>query len=287
MKQQTNQKYYWLRKVKSMTCTESIIVFIAIACLVAQTEAQRTALCYNYQPNVTALSKFNWAVVDSDANFEPTINSTKPIWLVYVSVGEVTSDRPYFKEMPKKWFIGNNTEWGSYIINQTEYGWPYFLVNKISKPLWDRGFKGFFLDTLDSYQRVVTTNAQRTEQENGLAKVISALKAKFPTAILILNRGFEIISRVHNVTNMVAFESLYSGWNQAQQKYGPVSENDRNWLLAKVNDIKAKYQLPILALDYCNPNNITCAQKTVNLIKQKNIIPYVTDALLQNVGYGP
>lgn len=215
-----------------MTCTKSIIVLIAMVYLVAQTEAQSVALCYAYQPNVTALSKFDWAVVDSAANFEPTNTSTDPLWLVYVSVGEVTSNRPYFKQMPSDWLIGNNSEWASYIINQTAPGWPSFFVNSISQPLWDRGFKGFFLDTLDSYQRAVTTYAEREQQENGLAKAILALKAQFPTAIIILNRGFEIISRVYQASDMVAFESLYSGWNQAQLEYGSVSENDRNLLLA-------------------------------------------------------
>lgn len=270
-----------------MTCTKSIIVLIAMAYLVARTEAQSVALCYAYQPNVTALSEFDWAVVDSDANFEPTNTSTDPLWLVYVSVGEVTSNRPYFKQMPSDWLIGNNSEWASYIINQTASGWPSFFVNNISKPLWDRGFKGFFLDTLDSYQLAVTTDAELEQQENGLTKVILALKAQFPTAIIILNRGFEIMSGVHQASNMVAFESLYSGWNQGQQKYGSVSENDRNWLLGHAQDIKTKYQLPVLSIDYCPPDNKTCAQNTANLIKQQNIIPYVTDAMLQKVGYGP
>lgn len=277
-----------MRKFKGMACVQNVIVLIALTSyLVIQSEAVNVGLCYAYEPNVTALAEFDWAVVDSDAKFEPPTSSNGTIWLSYVSVGEVQPHRKYFNDMPRDWFMGNNSEWASYIINQTSSGWPSFFVDRITAPLWQRGFKGFFLDTLDSYQRAVTTDAERQAQQSGLVRTITALKTRFPNAILIFNRGFEIMSRVHQTANMVAFESLYSGWNQAQQKYVPVNQNDRDWLLANVQQIKSQYNLPILSIDYCPPKNLTCARSTINLIMKHGIVPYVTDPMLQTVGYGP
>ncbi|XP_031638268.1 uncharacterized protein LOC116350574 [Contarinia nasturtii] len=290
MKERSTQKHYWLRKVTGMTCAKNFIVLVAMTCLVAQSEAVSVALCYAYEPNVTALSEFDWAVVDSEANFEPSKlgnSESNTIWFSYVSVGEVQSHRPYFNEMPREWLIGNNTEWASYIINQTASGWPSFFVNKVIAPTWNRGFKGFFLDTLDSYQRVVTTDAESQAQQNGLSQAIIALKKQFPNAMLIFNRGFEIMPSVHQAANMVAFESLYAGWNQAEQKFVQVNQNDRDWLLARVGEIEDQYNLPILAIDYCPPENLTCIQTTVKLITEEGIVPYVTDPMLQTVGVGP
>lgn len=243
------------------------------------------ALCYAYNPPVGGLSKFDWAAVDSDAQFDPknVQSDSQTVWLSYLSVGEVKSDRSYFKDIPKSWFMGDNIEWESHIINQTAQGWPDFFINTIARPLVKRGFKGFFLDTLDSYQRVSNTDQQR----EGLSNVINRLKAEFPDAILIFNRGFEIMSKVHRAANMVAFESLYSGWNQGEKKYVRVKQEDRDWLLARSEEIKSKYALPVLAIDYYPPGNTTWANEVAKQIQKHNIIPYVTDPGLQTVGIGP
>lgn len=243
------------------------------------------ALCYAYNPPIDGLSEFDWAVVDSDAQFDPknVSSDSNTIWMSYLSVGEVTSDRGYFKDIPKSWFMGDNKEWESHIIDQTAVGWPDFFINTIARPLWNRGFKGFFLDTLDSYQRVSNTDQQRA----GLSNVINRLKAEFPNAILILNRGFEIMSKVHRAANMVAFESLYSGWNQGEKKYVRVNQQDRSWLLARTEEIKTKYSLLVLAIDYYPPGNTTWANEIAEQIQRHDIIPYVTDPGLQTVGIGP
>lgn len=245
------------------------------------------ALCYAYNPPVSALSQFDWAVVDSDADFNPNASSdSDTVWLSYVSVGEVSPQRSYYKLMPKSWFIGDNIEWEAKIINQTATGWPEFFIDTITAPLWKRGFKGFFLDTLDSYQRASLTDAQRKQQESGLVHVIQTLKAQFPSAIIILNRGFEILPNVHKSVNMVAFESLFSGWSQAQKKFVPVSQNDRDWLLERVREIRS-YSLPVLSIDYYDSKNTTWARNVAEQIEELDIVPYVTDPQLQTVGIGP
>lgn len=266
-----------------------VLVLIAFFCISGEIincdKDISVALCYADNPPVDGLSQFDWAVVDADAQFDPknVPSNSNTLWLSYISVGEAESYRSYYKQFPKSWFMGDNSEWESQIINQTAPGWPDFFINTIATPLWKRGFKGFFLDTLDSYQAVSNTK----EQRDGLANVINRLKSTFPDAILIFNRGFEIMPNVHNAANMVAFESLYSGWDQGEKKYVPVSQEDRNWLLARSDEIKNKYSLPVLAIDYYPPGNTTWANEVAEKIQQHHIIPYVTDPDLQTVGIGP
>lgn len=274
----------------------NVISFVALCLLivlpsrtatVTSSSSPSVALCYAYDVPIAQLQQFDWAVVDPDSNFNPknVSNGQNTTWLAYLSVGEVTSVRSYYNDIPRSWIIGDNTVWASKIINQTADGWSDFFVDVIAAPQWDRGFKGFFMDTLDSYRLVVKTDTQIQEQENGLANVLLALKARFPNAKVIFNRGFEIMPNAHQAASMVAFESLYSGWNQANKEYVSVNQNDRDWLLARSIEIQNNYGLPILSIDYC-PNS-TCSQNTAKLITQQNIIPYVTDPLLQTVGIGP
>jgi hypothetical protein len=87
---------------------------------------------------------------------------------------------------------------------------PLFIEHVIAPP-WDKGYRGFFLDTLDSYRLAATTDAQRARQQAGLVAVIRAIKARYPDAKLIFNRGFEILPQVHDFAYAVVFESLFKG----------------------------------------------------------------------------
>jgi len=245
------------------------------------------ALHYGARPPVDALQAFDIAVVEPDSGFDPRQAATPATaWFAYVSVGEVLESRPYFKDIPKAWFVGRNDAWNAPVIDQAADGWPAFYVDKVIAPLWQRGFRGFFLDTLDSYQLAARTDAERARQEAGLVRVIRAIKARYPEARLVFNRGFEILPQVHDLAYAVAFESLFRGWNQAQGRYVDVPQADRDWLLAQARTIREQYRLPVISIDYCPPADRRCARETAQRIRALGITPYVADPGLQTVGIG-
>ncbi len=151
-------------------------------------------------------------------------------------------------------------------------GWPAFLVDKVVAPLWRQGYRGFFLDTLDSYQLVATTDAARSAQQAGLVAVIRAIHTRFPGAYLILNRGFELLPAVHDIVDAVAFESLFRGWNQSNRQYVEVAPQDRDWLLGQARTARDQYRLPLISIDYCDPADMTCAQDTATKIRALGIV---------------
>ncbi|MGS0742497.1 bifunctional glycoside hydrolase 114/ polysaccharide deacetylase family protein, partial [Glaciimonas sp. GG7] len=245
------------------------------------------AFYYGNKPPIAELQAFDNVVLDPDSNINPNnINSPHTQWLAYVSVGEVAPGRTYAKTIPPAWFIGQNTLWKAKVIDQSAPGWPAFFVANIIAPLWDRGFRGFFLDTLDSYQLVANTPDSIAQQQAGLINVIKAIKVRYPDAKLIFNRGFDILPAVGNLASAIALESLYSGWDQASQRYTAVPEPDRQWLLAQIKTLQDSYRLPVIAIDYCAPGDHACAESTVARITALGITPYVTDGALQTVGTG-
>lgn len=283
----TRRLWKWLAGVTALTC----------ACTqLNQPDLTRptVALFYGTNPPVAALSRFDAAVVEPDSGFNPLAQSNAGVqgqnttrWFAYVSVGEITSQRSYYAKMPKAWIIGSNADWESHVVDQTAPEWPAFFIDNVITPLWNRGYHGFFLDTLDSYQRVAKTDAERARQQAGIVAAIRAIKARYPDARLIFNRGFELLPQVHSLAYVVAFESLYSGWNQGAQKYVSVPQQDRDWLLAQTKTIHERYGLPVLAIDYCAPSDTQCARDTVARIRADGVIPYVTDGGLITVGTGP
>jgi uncharacterized protein (TIGR01370 family) len=245
------------------------------------------ALYYGLTPPVAALSAFDAAVVEPDSGFDPRAHpASNTIWFAYVSVGEVTPQRSWYGRIPKAWISGGNDAWQSDIVDQSADGWPRFFVDNVIAPLWAKGYRGFFLDTLDSYQLAATTEAARACQRTGLVAVVRAIKARYPDARLIFNRGFELLPQLHDLAYVVAFESLYRGWNQAAGTYTDVPPADREWLLNQTKTIHEKYGLPVLAIDYCAPGDRACARDTAAKIRADGVIPYVTDGGLASMGVG-
>ncbi|MBV8271713.1 MAG: bifunctional glycoside hydrolase 114/ polysaccharide deacetylase family protein [Cupriavidus sp.] len=267
---------------------------VAVLCLAFEvvTNAQGQALpniafYYGSTLPVDALQAFDIVVVEPDSGFDPR-QSAKPAttWFAYVSLGEVLPSRGYFKNLPQAWLAGSKTAWNAWVIDQAADGWPAFYVDKVITPLWERGFRGFFLDTLDSYQLVAKTDAERARQEAGMVRVIQAIKTRYPEARLIFNRGFEILPQVHQWVEAVAFESLYRGWDQGKGRYVDVTENDRNWLLDQARTVREQYGLPVVSIDYCPPADRRCARDTARRIRALGVLPYVTDPALRTVGVG-
>ncbi|WP_186308540.1 endo alpha-1,4 polygalactosaminidase, partial [Paraburkholderia sp. BCC1885] len=146
------------------------------------------------QPLVELLSAYDAAVVERDSGFDPLAHPLPhTTWFAYASVGEVLPSRDYYASIPKSWFAGSNAAWASRVIDQGQPDWPAFFVDHVIRPLWEKGYRGFFLDTLDSYQLAATTDEARARQQAGLVAVIRAIRARYPAAKLILNRGFEIL----------------------------------------------------------------------------------------------
>jgi len=245
------------------------------------------ALYYGKSPPVEMLSAFDAAVIEPESGFDPLAHRLPhTTWFAYASVGEVLPSRSYYADLPKNWLAGSNEAWASRVIDQSQPEWPAFFVDHVIKPLWDKGYRGFFLDTMDSWQLVAKTDEARARQTQGLANVIRAIKARYPAAKLIFNRGFEILPQVHDLVYAVAFESLYRGWDQAQQRYTAVSEADRAWLLGQARTIREQYHLPVISIDYCPPADRACQQDTVAKIRAQGIVPYVTDGALATMGVG-
>jgi polysaccharide biosynthesis protein PelA len=242
------------------------------------------AFYYGATPPIEALTRYDIAVLEPDSGFRPrdhVLPCTQ--WFAYASVGEITTQRPYYADLPKDWLLGHNENWGSRVVDQSRAGWPAFFVRHVIDPLWARGYRGFFLDTLDSYQLVTSTDAGRASQRDGIVRVIRAIRARHPAARLILNRGFELLPQLHAEVSAVAFESLYSGWNQAQSRYVPVAEADRDWLLTMAQTVRTQYGLPVISIDYCAPDDAECARRIARNIASHGIVPFVTDGALQTL----
>lgn len=245
------------------------------------------ALFYGANPPWDELHAFDVVVVEPLHVPDPKpFANDKTALFAYVSLGEISAERSYLKDIPDSWKLGQNTEWGSVVLDQSRPEWPEFFVEHVIRPLWDAGYRNFFMDTLDSYQRYVNTEFTRAAQESGMVAVILELKRRYPQAKLIFNRGFEILPKVHQEVFAVAAESLFQGWNASQHNYQPVSEHDREWLSGQLKRVKQEYHMPVFAIDYVPPNMRDLARETAAKIHDMGFTPWVSNPELNMLGVG-
>ncbi|MGE4270604.1 MAG: endo alpha-1,4 polygalactosaminidase, partial [Acidithiobacillus sp.] len=175
--------------------------------------------------------------------------------------------------------------WGGKIIDLAHAQCRDFLLQKVIDPIWVEGYRGFFLDTLDSYE-TVTKGMGRSAQEQGLIDLIQAIKAAHPQAQLIANRGFSVLPQIHQDLSAVLAESLFHEWNQSTQSYQEVSASDREALITELRKAQS-YGLPAIVIDYLPTKlNREGWWEDAEKIRALGFIPYVTNAELTAVGAG-
>jgi hypothetical protein len=192
----------------------------------------------------------------------------------YVSVGEIDRDIDAYQDINKSWIIGMNKAWKSDLLDLTNPDYQEFLFSKMIEPQIKRGFKNFFFDTLDSYELVAKTAAQKKRSQKALIHIIKTFHKRYPHAKLIINRGFEIIDAVHDDVSAVLFESYFTGKN-----------TNRAWLDKKLAKVR-KYKLDIIAVDYLpfEEQSTAKADKLVKELQAKGFIPYVSTPDLTSYG---
>ena len=249
--------------------------------------APNVAFFYGAYPPWDQLQAFDVVVVEPAYVSDPKSRSTQRTQVfAYVSVGEVEHRRPYASELPQGAVAGTNEIWRSHVVDQTHPEWPRFFLDRVVAPLWQAGFRGFFLDTLDSFHLIARTEEARNAQVRALVALVRALRARFPEARLIFNRGFELLPVVHKDVFAVAAESIFLGWDPKGRQYVEVTEGDRSWLVEQLRRVRNEYELPVIGIDYAAPADRELARSTARKISDLGFVPWITNAEHDLLGVG-
>jgi len=201
--------------------------------------------------------------------------------VAYVSVGEIEPWRATETKYNKTWIISKNRTWNSLIADLRKEDYQAFIFKRIAK-LYKDGYRNFFLDTMDAYH--VTSKDKRLfkKQQKALISFIHKLHKKYPDSKIIINRGFELLEKIHNDIDAVVAESLLNRYNHDKKSYEKVPKKDREWLLTNFKKAK-KYGLDVISIEYSDKSTkerLEIAKK----VKKLGFISYVTDGLLQEQG---
>lgn len=249
------------------------------------------AFYYGVAPPLKELSSFSAVIVEpGNLIITPVLldenKKIKSQFYAYISMGEVNKTRPYFSDIPASMILGENGAWSSVVLNQTSQAWQDFFLSKIFAPLWQQGWRNFFMDTLDSYQLFAKSDDARRAQQQGLIFTIKEIKRRYPQARLIFNRGFELFPEIAPSVYAIAAESLYRRYDAVRKEYISVPEEDRIWLLAQLGKVRDQYQLPVISIDYLDPASTDLCEtlrETAIRIRANGFTPWITNSKVDSL----
>ncbi|WP_226823202.1 bifunctional glycoside hydrolase 114/ polysaccharide deacetylase family protein [Acidithiobacillus caldus] len=274
------QRTRWLRFLTFMV----LAVWAGLSWAAPEDSLPSVGLYYGSGPAPAAFRDFHWLVVNPGAERLPSAFPGQQVF-AYVSVGETVPGDARYAQLPQDCVLGTNRSWGGKIIDLAKSSCRGYVLHQVVDPIWAQGYRGFFLDTLDSYESV-TKGAARHAQEEGLVDLIKALKTAHPEAKLIANRGFSVLPEIHGDLVAVLAESLYRGWDQAEHRYTEVPESERRALLRELHKAQG-FGLPVVIVDYMPPAmNRSGWWEDAQRIRADGFIPYVSNPELTAVGAG-
>ena len=268
--------------------TRKFLCFLLIILCVSFALANEMSVAFYYGPGIPLdkLAGADIVVVQPNVVKSPRqFSQYDTEFAAYMSIGEVSPSVNYYSKISKDWIIGKVDGWKTEILDQTNPQWHEYFIAKIFNPLWKRGYRTFFLDTVDAYTLVTSDQEELSQQRLGLESLIAEMKAIHPEAKFILNRGFDLLPNIHNFIFAVTAESLFQTWEGKDKQYAEVSEETSKALLKKLRFVEEEYNMPIIVIDYVNPKHALLGMKTAKKIRDLGFIPWVSDVHLTQVGH--
>ena len=268
----------------------TVLVFvISVLLSVAHVSAQtRWAAFYAQEAPAESLAGFDILVFDSDGHppLAPLAAQGK-ILLGYLSVGEVASYRSYYGSVRAQGLlVGENSTWkGSYFVDLRDPRWSRRVLDELIPAILQRGFSGIFLDTLDDAGHLERMNPRAYRgMTAAAAALVRAIRAKYPSIKIMLNRGYELLPSVERSIDYALGESVYADYDFGTKRYDLVPHATYE---QQVRLLQAAAQrsprLTVFTLDYWDPADVAGVARIYAEQRKNGFHPYVATVELDRV----
>ena len=242
-----------------------------------------------YSENVfpEIINQFDIAVLDADAHPDLSkIDHEKSLIFGYVSLCEVGPYRWYWEQIKnEKWVLGKNKQWDSAFIDVRSPEWKSFILNTVIPRIVKKGFRGLFLDTIDSAEYLEKYNPEKKHPDmmKHMVSLIKAIRKQYPDLFLIANRGFTILPEIADAIDAVVAESVFVEHNFANASSRLREKQEILPTISLLQKLQKKQRLLILSLDYVEQGDERTRQEVQSVSRQYGFVPYTSTPALDKV----
>lgn len=232
----------------------------------------RNFVCYYGPDQIEKAAHYDLAILHPSTQTPHQIDALKKqgtIAIGYLSVGEDDVLRLGNGGGPGQyasWYFDRdgddrpdrNVVWKSYYANPGDRNWRKDRIDRAREIINGMGFQGLFLDTIDTVDLYA-------DAREGMIDLIRELRREFPHVVIVLNNGFTVLPYVAAMADGMMIESFTCSYDRERQSYFERSLQATQWLdrtvEEKVRPMVTRYGFPVLALDYCRPDQSELIQK--------------------------
>ncbi len=251
-------------------------------------EPARFVVYYGQDAAPDDFAPYRRAVLDADHHPPLAPLKARGVELFgYVSIGEADQARSYHGDVAAAGLLlGANPNWpGARYVDLRKPAWRTLLLDRIIPGVLAEGFQGLFLDTLDDAAFLENADPVANRGMIGAgAATIRAIRARFPTIPLMLNRAYEVAALVPNDLESILAESMAGDYDFRTKRYRLRAGPDLAWGMARVAELRAlNPSLGLYSLDYWDPKDPRGIARLYERERRAGFVPYVATVDLQTI----
>lgn len=247
---------------------------------------------YGMSADESLLSTYDIVILDRMFQGSiPTVAKAGAQVCGYLSLGEIKTSDTYYPRLHPAALLESNPAWpGTRRIDVRQQSWKELVLGEMVPSMVSQGFAGLLLDTLDTppYLEQLDPISNRGMREAAV-DLVRAIRTSFPGMLLIMNRGYALLSSIITSIDYIVAESLLTRPDlQQPQQYVWNEPADVALQMALLSPATHRQpMLPILSLDYWDPTDTTTVREIYVREQRLGHSPYVATRLLDTIVPAP
>ncbi|HET7884529.1 MAG TPA: endo alpha-1,4 polygalactosaminidase [Acetobacteraceae bacterium] len=275
----------WARLVAALSCGAP-----GTRPAAAQASVGKTWIAfYGQTADTSELSQYNIVVLDPMFQGSIAEIAGKGATVCsYLSLGEVRLDAAYGADVAPDALLEENPNWpGTRRIDVRQASWSRLVLDELIPQVAAKGFNGLLLDTLETPHHLEQLDPEKNAgMSQSAAKLVREIRSRYPKMMLIINRGYGLLADVGDCVDAVVAESLLTTVDCREDRfdYRWNSAQEVGWQLALLQPVLNRPDpVPILSLDYWNPEDTEGVREIYRRQRSLHHYPYVGQRLLDTI----
>jgi uncharacterized protein (TIGR01370 family) len=245
-----------------------------------------------YGPTADEQLLASYDIVILDSMFQgsiPAVSRSGARVCGYLSLGEIRTSDAFYHRLTPDALLEPNPAWpDARRIDVRQPAWQQLVLHEIIPSISAKGFAGLLLDTLDTPPYLEQQDpAGKRGMRQAAVDLVQSIHRTYPHLLLIMNRGYALLPSVIECIDAIVAESLLTHPDQQ----GGYAWNDDTEVKLQLSLLTpaAEHQprLPVLSLDYWNPDDIDTITRIYARERQLGHSPYVATRMLDRIVPAP